>query len=142
MNKTLLAFSFILCACQEEPPRLKQLETHFGFDQNLNEAYVTVIVDNHKLYSELWICDFLMSYTFFSITVPCKQAAIEWAAQNWETYGFDYNEANCVDLRDFGKGIVCAWALEDDLALRNALMEDGIEFTNFEVEDLDKFFEL
>lgn len=54
----------------------------------------------------------------------------------YDTYGFDY------DTERFGSDTVLAWAFEDDDELRKALDEDGIEYTTFEVEDLDRFFGL
>lgn len=74
-----------------------------------------------------------MPYTFFTITVP-KGNAKEWACNYWDTYGFDY------DLERTTKYTVCAWASEcSDEELKEALNDDGIEYTTLQVESLDRF---
>lgn len=77
-----------------------------------------------------------MAYKFFTITAPDANDPREWAERMWDTYGFDY------DTERFGECSVLAWALDDDDALGEALASDGIEYSTFEVDDLDHFFGL
>lgn len=77
-----------------------------------------------------------MAYTFFTIASPEGENPRSWAKKVWDTYGFDY------DTERFGSNTVCAWPLVDEDMLREALEEDDIDFTTFEVEDLDAFFGL
>lgn len=77
-----------------------------------------------------------MAYKFFTIQVPSGIEPRDWAKQMWDTYGFDYATDR------FGTNTVCAWALDDDDELQEALEDDDVSFTTFEVEDLDSFFGL
>lgn len=69
----------------------------------------------------------------FSITIPWGDSARVWAAENWDTYGFDY------DTMATSGGTVTAWSLGTDDELAKALAQDQIEFTTEDVDWSDYF---
>lgn len=77
-----------------------------------------------------------MSYTFFVITVPDADDPCAWAKRMWDAYGFEY------DTERFGRETVLAWSIDSDEELKEELDYDGIQYTTFQVEDLDEFFGL
>ena len=76
--------------------------------------------------------------TFFRITIPQDMGDPNtWAKRYYDTFGFDW------DLERSDSTSILAWAdgVGDD-ELEEALENDYIEFTTFEVEDVDRFFGL
>jgi hypothetical protein len=71
--------------------------------------------------------------TFFRIYPPEGVDGKEWARQQWDTHGFDY------DRDQTTYNVVIAWSLESDDELKNSLEAAQIEYTTFKA-DPDSFF--